>query len=99
MNTDDINADRKFESARVECYSGYKVNERPAAFTFQGRRWEISEILDRWYEGGMNPDEPIINYFKVKADDGNVFILRYTAASDEWAVLNTGRPLSKPGDF
>jgi len=99
MKTNDINADRKFESALVECYSGYKVNERPVAFTFQGRRWEISEIQDRWYEGGMNPGEPIINYFKVKADDGNVFILQYTAASDAWAVLNPGRPLSKPGDF
>jgi hypothetical protein len=51
---------------QVEAYSGYKANERPVAFIFQGRRWEISEILDRWYEGGMNPEQPIVDYFKVK---------------------------------
>jgi hypothetical protein len=42
---------------QVEAYSGYKANERPVAFIFHGRRWEISEILDRWYEGGVNPEQ------------------------------------------
>gem|GEM_PF-2927975 len=54
----------------VECYSGFKANERPLAFIFQGYRREISEIQDRWYEGGVAPDRPIVDYFKVKADAG-----------------------------
>lgn len=41
------------EAIQVECYNGYKANERPAAFLFQMRRWKIAEVLDRWYEGGL----------------------------------------------
>lgn len=75
---------------QVEAYSGYKANERPVAFVFQGRRWEISEILDRWYEGGLNPEQPVVDYFKVKTADGSVFILRHEAKTDAWTVLNPG---------
>src|SRR5574340_776135 len=55
---------------QVECYSGHRVNERPIAFTYQGRRREIQEIIDRWYEGGMDPKRPEISYFKVKTHEG-----------------------------
>ena len=72
-----MNTGKDFEPVQVECYSGYKADERPVAFFFQDRRWEISEILDRWYEGGVNPGQPIVDYFKVKTADGKVFILRY----------------------
>jgi hypothetical protein len=71
----------------VEAYSGYKANERPVAFIFQGRRWEISEILDRWYEGGVNPEQLVVDYFKVKTSDGSVFILRYEAEAEEWTII------------
>ncbi len=85
-NNDSSPKDKK---VKVECYSGYKTNEKPVAFLFQGDRWEISEILDRWYEGGIEPDSPIVDYFKVKAD-GNVFILRYALETDTWSVLFSG---------
>lgn len=75
-----------FKPVTVECYSGYKVNERPAAFLDQGKRWEISEILDRWYEGGVEPDRPSVDFFKVKAH-GNIFLLRYAAETDTWSAL------------
>ncbi len=72
---------------QVEAYSGYKANERPVAFIFQDRRWEISEIQDRWYEGGMDPEAPVIDYFKVKTADGSVFILRYEKESEVWGII------------
>jgi hypothetical protein len=74
----------------VDAYSGYKANERPVAFILQGHRWEISEIVDRWYEGGVNPEQPVVDYFKVKTADGSVFILRYEAESDAWTVIVPG---------
>jgi hypothetical protein len=86
MNQNDFSKDKDWEPVLVECYSGYKANERPVAFMFNGFRREISEILDRWYEGGMKSDAPVIDYFKVKTSDGNVFILRYDIQSDEWAI-------------
>jgi len=75
-----------YEKIPVECYSGYKTNERPAAFTFQLRRWEVAEILDRWYEGGLKPGSPQVDYFKVRTPEGNVFLLRYLALFDAWSI-------------
>jgi hypothetical protein len=86
MAENDFDIDRIYQPSAVECYSGYKACERPVAFTRQGRRMEISEILDRWYEGGLTADKPVVHYFKVKTGEGRVFILRYAAQSDAWAV-------------
>ena len=86
MNQNDISKDMNWEPVLVECYSGYKANERPVAFMFEGRRMEISETIDRWYEGGMKSDAPVIDYFKVKTSEGTVFILRYDMQSGEWAI-------------
>ena len=86
MNPNNISKDRNWEPVLVDCYSGHKANERPVAFMFEGWRREISEILDRWYEGGMKSDAPVIDYFKVKTSEGTVFILRYAAQEDGWAI-------------
>ena len=55
---------------QVECYAGYRGEQEPRAFTLGERRFEVLEILDRW----LAPDH---RYFKVRADDGRVFILRH----------------------
>jgi hypothetical protein len=70
----------------VECYSGFKANERPVAFTYQGQRLEIQEIIDRWYEGDLDSSRPVIDYFKVKAADGKVYFLRYQSELDAWSL-------------
>jgi hypothetical protein len=74
------------ERVQVECHSGYKANERPVAFTYQARRREVEEIIDRWYEGGLDPTRPQIDYFKVKTSNGQVFILRYLSLFDAWSI-------------
>jgi hypothetical protein len=63
---------------RVECYSGYKADERPVRFHLGEQAYEVIEVLDRWYG-------PEAAYFRVKAGDGNVYILRH-AISDEWTL-------------
>ncbi len=75
-----------YDQVTVECMSGYKANERPLAFTLQGRRWEVAEILDRWYEGELDPREPKVDYFKVKTVEGSVFFLRYVSLFDAWSI-------------
>jgi hypothetical protein len=82
-----LSADVNYERIAVECYSGYKVNERPKNFVYQGRRWEIGEILDRWYEGGTDAGSPEINYFQVRTVEGRVFLLRYLSLFDAWSIL------------
>ena len=75
-----------YEKIQVECYSGYKINERPIAFTYQGQYWEIQGIVDRWHEGDIDATRPEINYFKVKTTDGGIFIIRYLSLFDSWSI-------------
>jgi hypothetical protein len=56
----------------VDCYSGYKADERPVRFRLDGHEYQVEELLDQWY--GQNEI-----FFKVRADDGNLHIL-----SREW---------------
>jgi len=64
---------------RVQAYSGYKANERPHRFVLDGHSYEVLEILDQWY----GPDSL---YFKVQADDQNLYILRYRSGEEEWSL-------------
>lgn len=67
---------------KVECYAGYKADERPLRFTAEGpgsRTFEVKEVLDRWYGVGYS-------CFKVQADDGGVYILRHEERDDIWTL-------------
>ena len=75
-----------YEKILVESYSGYTANERPVAFTFRERRWEVDQIVDRWYEGGLEPGRPQVTYFKVRTAEGTVFLLLYVSLFDAWSV-------------
>ncbi len=61
---------------RVECYSGGKADERPVRFRLDERLFFVEEIVDQWY----GPDDV---FFKVRADDGNLYILRRKGATPE----------------
>jgi len=79
-----------FQVIQVECVAGYKAEERPVAFTFEGQRREIAEIIDRWYEGGLDATRPMVNYFKIRTTDDQEFLLRYVALFDAWSIFTEG---------
>lgn len=62
---------------RVECYSGYRGEETPRAFWIGERRVEVAEVLDRW----LAPEH---RYFKLRGDDGSLYILRHDGAAEQW---------------
>jgi hypothetical protein len=64
---------------RVQCYAGRKADERPMRFQLGERNYVIEEVLDQWY----SPDD---TFFRVRADDGNLYILRHDLTSDEWSL-------------
>jgi len=53
----------------VECYAGRKGDERPVRFWLDERQYAVKAVLDQWYE-------PENIFYRVRADDGNVYILR-----------------------
>ncbi len=64
---------------RVECYSGFRADQRPERFTLRGRRFEIEQVEDQWYSPGAI-------YFRVLAEDGNYYLLRHDEGQDFWTV-------------
>ena len=64
---------------KVECYAGYKGNQYPVRFFLQERILEVREIEDQWY----SPSE---RYFKVLAEDGNLYILCHHEDNDSWSL-------------
>ena len=64
---------------RVECYSGYKSDERPQRFTLRGRDFVVDEVDDQWYS-------PAAMYFRVRATDGNFYVLRHDEVQDSWTL-------------
>jgi len=82
---------------RVECYAGYRADERPLSFVLRGRTFEVAEVEDRWYSPGAI-------YFRVKATDGNFYVLRHDEGLDVWtldafrAFREAGSPAVSAGD-
>ena len=52
---------------RVQCYSGTKANERPIRFELDCHEYMVDEVIEQWY----GPEDA---FFKVRADDGNVYV-------------------------
>ena len=62
---------------KVECYRDSQIQENPVAFILRDSRYKVEEIIDRWYGEGSS-------YFKIKADDENIYLLKYDKRSGHW---------------
>ena len=63
----------------VECYSGYKADERPLRLNLRDGAKDIVAIEDRWYSPGAT-------YFRVLVDGGDHYLLRHEEAQDVWSL-------------
>ena len=64
---------------RVECYDGYRGEESPRRFFLNQRQINVVDILDRW----LAIDH---RYFKVKGDDGVIYIIRHEVTTGQWEL-------------
>jgi len=64
---------------RVECYAGHRADVAPVRFFIGQRGIEVSEIIDRW----LDPEH---NYFKLRGNDGGIYILHHDQATDSWEM-------------
>lgn len=63
----------------VECRSDYDYAGRPVAFYWLGQRLEVERVISQW----QLPHEKC---FRVSTMDGQVFVLCYVFALDEWQI-------------
>jgi hypothetical protein len=54
-------------------------DERPVRFELNGYEYLVEEVLDQWY----GPED---TFFKVRAGDNNLYILRHRPALDTWSL-------------
>jgi hypothetical protein len=64
---------------RVECYSGYKAEERPVRILLGEKMVDIAEVEDRWYS-------PDATYFRILLPNGDRYVLRRDDAQDVWTL-------------
>jgi hypothetical protein len=64
---------------RVECYAGYRGEQEPTAFWLGERRLAVRAIVDRWFA-------PAQRWFRLDADDGNLYVLRHDEATGAWEL-------------
>jgi len=68
---------------QVDCYSGYKGEERPVIFRIDGHEYRVEEVLDQWYG-------PTDAWFNVRAHDDHLYILRRRTCvlHSEWDLVS-----------
>ena len=64
---------------QVQCYAGHKADERPVRFRIGDRDYMVEEIVEQWY----GPDD---SFYKVRADDHNLYLLCHQTGGDTWKV-------------
>jgi hypothetical protein len=65
---------------KVECYAGYRGEERPRYIWMGKRKITVLEVIDRW----LAPDH---RYFKIKGDDGAIYIIRHDIENWRWELI------------
>ena len=65
---------------RVESYAGYKGEETPRAFTLDGVRILVQDVIERWYSESHS-------YFRVCASDQHRYVLRYDLDREQWEMV------------
>jgi hypothetical protein len=74
-----MTSNKKIHDIKVECYSGYKADERPVSFIFDDSKLMVEKIIDQW----RTPDA---DYFKVLAHDGKRYLLVHDNVKDAWVL-------------
>ena len=71
----------------VVCHSGYKADEYPVNFTWEDIQFEVTEIIDRWYEGYNKPGPSYANYFQVKTYPTGNYLIKHEMENDRWYLV------------
>jgi hypothetical protein len=77
----------KLEQITVSTRDEYREAQEPYRFEWRQKRFEIAHILDRWYEGYLDPTRMPLRYFKVETSDGGQYILRFHELFRVWSLL------------
>lgn len=69
-------------SIEVTSYDGYKGEERPLRFIFDGKEYKVGEIMESSYQTGIG--KGLRREFKLKTEDSLIFHIYYDEEKDAW---------------
>lgn len=71
---------------QVECYAGHRADSEPRRLHIGQREVAVTEIIDRWLD-------PRHRYFKLRGEDGGIYLLRQDTNEDRWemTLYDSGR--------
>jgi hypothetical protein len=67
-------------SVKVQTSPGYGAHEDPVSFKIVERTFLVREIMDRWHGADHT-------YYKLIADDGNLYVIKHDLDMDEWELV------------
>jgi hypothetical protein len=73
---------------KVNCHSGYKADEYPESFILDGEEINVTGIIDRWYQGDLDPKVPVTDYFRVNVASGRQYLLKHETIEDVWYIIS-----------
>jgi hypothetical protein len=68
----------------VDAFAGYKGEKTPRSFVLEGRTLSVQQVVDRWYSETHS-------YFRIKACDGQRYVLRLDLDEDTWELIMVER--------
>lgn len=84
LQTINFNRLKELIHIRTECYSGYREDETPKCFMWQGIKHEVKDVLDRWYQWDHEQKHKVADYFKVETAAGELYILKHELMHNKW---------------
>ncbi len=70
---------QRISDIKVECYSGYRADERPVSFIAGDKKLMVDKIIEQW----RTPDA---DYYKVLAHDSKGYLLVHDILKDTWGL-------------
>ena len=76
---DEVKQRKMSVNVEVECYAGYRGDERPVRVRLGEQVLEVAAVEDRWYSPGET-------YFRVRVEGGDRYVLKRNDAQDVWSM-------------
>ena len=76
----------KYRHAKVRTADSYTFPGKPCRMEVDGRSMEIEKVLSHWRKAYEDPSFYPEEFYKVRASDKNVYILRYCILFNSWWV-------------
>jgi hypothetical protein len=76
----------EFETIEVSTHDEYRGAQEPVSFVWRGKKYNVEQIVDRWYEGRIDSTRMPMLYFRVKTRSGELFLIRYHEFFRVWSI-------------